>query len=182
MSRLQGKWTSKLANHPQLLKSVIQSGDRVRVAVWCVAVWCERVWCYLKLLSFLSWQLSERRRRWLTASMCARGTTRSTESCRCPRWRLAWPCSNGPAVETQRRSSDEDGKLSRAFDYLSLGRTRSSERWMMARVKMVWKNRLCKLDRNKVMIHDGICIRRGQKKSRKRWVHYTCCECQIISR
>ena len=60
------------------------------------------------LYRLVSWQWSERRRRWLTMSMCARGTTKSTESCRWPRCWLAWPCSNNPAVEAQRKSSDEE--------------------------------------------------------------------------
>lgn len=53
------------------------------------------------------WQWSVRRRRWLTASMCARGTTRSTASSQCPRFWLGSLCSSSRAAEMPRRSSEQ---------------------------------------------------------------------------
>lgn len=53
------------------------------------------------------WQWSVRKRRWLTASMCARGTTRSTESWLCPRCWLDSLCSSSRAAGTPRRSSEQ---------------------------------------------------------------------------
>lgn len=86
-------------------------------AVWvclCVYVWCDLTDVKL-LCPPVSWQWLERRRRWLTASMCAQGTTKSTESCRWLRYWLDWLCWNNLAVEMQRRSSDHDEDQSRLF-------------------------------------------------------------------